>query len=111
MNTKDALVIGRDLIVSRKALCDLAKRFHVKKLALFGLATRGELRPDSDIDLLVEFEPGEAPSLWKSPELQAEFSRLFGGRPVDIVPPEVLRNPYRRKTIEQNLKVLFDEAA
>ena len=111
MNTKDALVIGNDLTVSQKALRSLIKRFHIKKLALFGSAARGELHPGSDIDLLVEFEPGNAPSLWSARELQDEFSRLFGGRPVDIVPPEVLRNPYRRKTIERDLKVLFDEAA
>jgi len=105
------LVIGGQLSVPRKALNDLVKRFHIKKLALFGSAARGELRPESDVDLLVEFDPEEAPSLWTATELQDELSRLFDGRPVDIVPPEVLRNPYRRKTIEQDLKVLHDEAA
>ena len=111
MNTKDALVIGNDLTVSQKVLRSLSKRFHIQKLALFGSAARGELRPGSDIDLLVEFEPGNAPSLWSAKALQDEFSRLFGGRPVDIVPPKVLRNPYRRTTIERDLKVLIDEAA
>lgn len=87
MKKKDILVIGKDLTVSRKALRFLINLYHIKKLALFGSAARGELRPDSDIDLLVEFEPGEAPSLWKTAELQKEFSLLFSGRPVDIVPP------------------------
>jgi len=111
MKTTDTLFIADDLRVSREVLNRLALKFHIRKLSLFGSAARGEMRPDSDIDLLVEFEPGKAPSLWSAAELQDAFSRLFGGRHVDIVPPEVLRNPYRRKTIERDLKVLVDEAA
>lgn len=110
-NREDAVVIGKDLTVSRKALDSLVERFHIRRLSVFGSAARGELRPDSDIDLLVEFEPEGAPSLWTDSQLRDELSRLFGGRPVDIVPPEVLRNPYRRKTIERDLRVLIDEAA
>lgn len=106
----DKLVIDESVVVSRAALLDLAKRFHIRRLGLFGSAARGKLTPESDIDLLVEFEPEAAPSLWAVQELQDDFVRLFGGRPVDIVSPEVLRNPYRRKTIERDLKVLYDAA-
>jgi predicted nucleotidyltransferase len=105
------LVIGNQLAISRSELETLARQFHIRQLGLFGSAARGELRTDSDIDLLVEFEPGQAPSLWDASRIQESFSRLFGGRPVDIVSPEVLRNPYRRKSIEKDLKVLFNEAA
>ncbi len=105
------LVIGNQLAISRTELEALARQYHIKHLALFGSAARGELRTDSDIDLLVEFEPGQAPSLWDTSQIQESFSRLFGGRPVDIVSPEVLRNPYRRRSIEKDLKVLFDKAA
>lgn len=107
----DVVQIGRQLTVSRKDLEALAKKYHIRRLSLFGSAARGELRPDSDIDLLVEFEPDKAPSLWKTADLQDEFSRLFQGRPVDVASPEILRNPFRRRTIEKDLKVLFDEAA
>lgn len=110
-NPRDVLTISAGLGVSRRALQALRRRFHIRRLAVFGSAARGELRPDSDIDLLVEFEPGEAPSLWSPSELQDAVSELFGGRSVDIVSPEVLRNPYRRRTIERDLKVLFDAAA
>lgn len=110
VNREDRIQIGRDLYVSRDQLLALARRFHIRRAALFGSAARGELRADSDIDLLVEFEPGQAPSLWAAQELQDDFSRLFGGRPVDIAPPEILRNPYRRKTIEPELKVLYEAA-
>jgi hypothetical protein len=110
MDQEDTIRIGDDLRVSRSEFESLARRYHIRRAALFGSASRGELRPDSDIDLLVEFEPGQAPSLWASAELEASFSRLFGGRSVDMVPPEILRNPFRRKTIEPDLKVLYDAA-
>ena len=109
--TDDVILIGGTIEVSRAALEALARKYHIRRLSLFGSAARGELRPDSDIDLMVEFEPGKAPSLWKVVTLQEEFSALFQGRPVDVTSPEILRNPFRRKTIEKDLKVLFDEAA
>jgi predicted nucleotidyltransferase len=96
------------LLIPQARLERLCRHFHINKLALFGSAARGELKPDSDVDLMIEFEPDRAPSLWDSHELNEEFSALFGNREVDIVPPEVLRNPYRRKTIQRDLKVLYE---
>jgi len=107
---KETLVIGGTIAVPRAELEQLARRYHIRRLELFGSAARGELRPDSDIDLLVEFEEAAAPSLWDAQQLQAELSRLLGGRRVDIAPPEILRNPYRRKTIERDAQVLYEAA-
>lgn len=92
-------VPGRKL----KALC---VKYGIRKLSLFGSAARGALRPDSDVDLMVEFDPENTPSLWEFPEMQDEFSRVFGRR-VDLVPPQVLDNPTRRKTIAPDLRVLY----
>ena len=108
---QELILIADAIAAPRSALAALAKKYHIRRISLFGSAARGKLRSDSDIDLLVEFEPGKAPSLWKATDLQDEFSRLFQGRPVDVASPEILRNPFRRKTIEKDLKVLFDEAA
>lgn len=94
--------------VSYPRLRELCRRYHVKRLSLFGSAARGDLRPDSDIDLMIEFEPGRAPSLWESTDMADDFSALFDKRRVDLVPPSVLRNPYRRKAIERDLKVLYE---
>ncbi len=109
--TREMIVIGEGIEVPRAALQALARKYHIRRLSLFGSAARGELRPDSDIDLLVEFEEGKGPSLWGMVEVQEQFSRLFGGRPVDLVTPVILENPFRRRTIEPDLKVLIDEAA
>lgn len=107
---RETLVIGGSIAVPRAALEALARRYHIRRLELFGSAARGELRPDSDIDLLVEFQDDAAPSLWDAQQLQTELSRLLGGRRVDIAPPEILRNPYRRKTIERDAQVLYEAA-
>lgn len=96
------------LQIPQKRLERLCRHFHIRKLALFGSAARGEMKPGSDVDLMVEFEPGRAPSLWDAPKLNEAFSALFGNRAVDIVPPEILRNPYRRKTIQRDLKLLYE---
>ncbi len=96
------------LRVPQDKLKKLCRRYHIRKLAVFGSAARGELGPRSDVDLMVEFEPNRAPSLWDAPAVDKAFSALFGNRPVDLVPPEVMRNPYRRRTIARDLKVLYE---
>lgn len=107
---KDIIQISGVISVSRRALFDLVKRYHIHRLVLFGSAARGELTPESDIDLMVEYDKGKAPSLWATDELQQAFSVVFGGRKVDIASPAILRNPYRRKSIESDMKVMYEAA-
>ena len=97
-----------ELDVPADKIAALCRRYGVAKLSLFGSAARGEMTPDSDVDLLVEFAPGSKVTLWDMPEMQAEFSALLGGRRIDHVPPEVMRNPFRRKSILADLRVLYE---
>lgn len=57
---------------------------HIRRLALFGSQLKGTARPDSDIDLLVEFEPDHTPGLFALAAMEIELSRLAGGRKVDL---------------------------
>lgn len=107
MRDEDTLLIGGTLPVSRAALRALVERYHIRRLVLFGSAARGELTPESDIDLLVEFEEGQAPSLGGMVEIQDAFSELFGGRKVDVTTASILENPYRRRAIERDMEVLY----
>lgn len=91
-----------------KKIAALCRRYGVAKLSLFGSAARGEMTPDSDVDLMVEFAPASKVTLWDMPKLQAEFSALFGRRRVELVPPEVMKNPFRRKSILADLRVLYE---
>ena len=99
---------ARSPTIPRARLAALCRKYHVRRLGLFGSAARGELSPQSDVDLLIEFEPGNAPSLWAEPEMREAFGALFGGRRVDLVPPQVMENPYRRKSILRDLRVLYE---
>lgn len=97
-----------ELNIERNRLAELCRQYGVRKLSLFGSAARGDMTPESDVDLMVEFEPGSRASLWDLPAMQQSFSALFGDRPVDLVPPDVLKNPFRRRAIVPELKVLYE---
>lgn len=93
MSNQERIVTGGTVVVSRAALRELAQRYHIRRLVLFGSAVRGELKPDRDIDLLAEFENDESPSLGGMVDLQEAFAALFGGRKVDVATPSILNNP------------------
>ncbi len=94
--------------VHRASLARLCRKYGVRKLSLFGSAARKTMNSTSDVDLLVEFAPESRASLFDFPAMQSDFSGLFGHRRVDLVPPEVLKNPYRRKTILPDLQTLYE---
>jgi len=77
-------------------LSELCRRWSVRRLALFGSVIRGDFTPQSDVDVLVEFEPGRTPGLGFF-EFESELSRLFGRR-VDLHTPGFL-SPYFRDAV------------
>lgn len=93
--------------VQRQQIADICKRYHVRRMRLFGSAAMGTERPDSDVDLLVEFLPGQAPSGFELVDMQVELASAFDGRRVDLAFPSVLRNPWRRQAIEAQLQPLY----
>ena len=70
------------LSINREKLSALCRRYHIKRLALFGSVLREDFRDDSDVDVLVEFEANHTPGLAFF-ELEGELSDLFGRR-VDL---------------------------
>ena len=76
--------IRPDIDVDAKALAAFCRRHHVRRLALFGSALRDDFGPQSDVDLLVEFDPGAAPGLFTIAGMEQELSGLFGGREIDL---------------------------
>ena len=67
-----------------EALASVCRRHQIRRLSLFGSTLKGADRPDSDVDLLVEFEPDAKPSLLTMAEIELELSPLLGGRKVDL---------------------------
>ena len=88
-------------------LADYCRRNRIAYLALFGSAVRGELRPDSDIDLLVEFAPDARIGFLALGRMQRELATLFG-RPVDLVPRGGLKRLIRQEVL-QSARVLYTE--
>jgi predicted nucleotidyltransferase len=80
-------------------IAEFCKRNRIRKLSLFGSALRGELRKDSDIDILVEFPPGATPSLFDLARMERELSTLVGGRKVDLRTPQDLSRYFRDEVI------------
>ncbi|MBZ5724436.1 MAG: nucleotidyltransferase family protein [Acidobacteriia bacterium] len=68
----------------------ICRRHQVRELSLFGSAARGELRPDSDVDLLVDFLPGARPGLLGLSAMMRELTALLG-RPVDLAVKPALK--------------------
>jgi len=96
------------LRIPKKEIAALCRKYGVRKLSLFGSAARGEMKPESDVDLMLEFDPASKTSLWDYPAMQEDFSVLFDHRKVEFASPEILRNPFRRKTILPDLKTLYE---
>ena len=80
-------------------LATLCGRWRVKKLSLFGSRLKGLARPDSDIDLLVEFEPGGEPGLMGLTQLEIELSELAGGAKEDLRTAEDLSRYFRDEVV------------
>jgi predicted nucleotidyltransferase len=80
-------------------IAEFCKRNGVRKLSLFGSALRDDFRPDSDIDLLVEFRDGAAPSLLDLARMERELSVVLGGRKVDLRTPQELSRYFRDEVV------------
>jgi predicted nucleotidyltransferase len=85
-------------------LAEFARRHHVSRLALFGSILGPDFRPDSDIDLLVEFEPGRSPGMVGFGGMILELSDLLGRR-VDLRTPSDL-SPYFRSAVLKRARTL-----
>lgn len=73
----------------KRRLAAFCRKHHIRRLSLFGSALREDFRPDSDVDVLVEFQPEHTPGL-QIVDIADELSDLFGGHKVDLVNPRYL---------------------
>ena len=81
-----------------RQLSDFCRRYHVRRLALFGSVLREDFRPDSDVDVLVAFETGTHVGFLTLARMQRELSDLFK-RPVDLVPMDGLKAVIRESVL------------
>jgi predicted nucleotidyltransferase len=102
----DSFAYARRLNVTAEVLRDFARRQNLRELSIFGSVLRDDFRPDSDVDVLVELEPGQVMTIERYLAMKDELEALFGHR-VDLVEKPLLRNPYRRGEILRTREVLY----
>ena len=89
------------LLFDRDALAALCRRRHIRRLSLFGSVLKGTARPDSDVDLLVEFAPEAKPSLLDLADIEQELSTLLAGRRVEVRTAEDLSRYFRDEVVRE----------
>lgn len=95
------------ITVPQEKVADFCRRWKITELALFGSVLRDDFGPDSDVDVLVTFEPDYQ---WGWDELAAMIAELrdvFGGRRIDFVEKDAVVNPFRRHEIRTTAAVLY----
>ena len=85
--------------IPRTAIAEFCRRNQIRKLALFGSVLRSDFRPDSDIDVLVEFKPERKVGFFELYDLEQELSRELGGRRIDINTPQCLSKYFREQVL------------
>ena len=92
--------------VSEAALAAFCQENGIRRLAIFGSALRDDFGPESDIDVLVEFEPERIPGLLGVAGMELALSELFTGRKVDLRTAEDL-SPYFRQDVLDRAEVQY----
>jgi predicted nucleotidyltransferase len=85
---------------TRVKLEEICRRYHVRKLSIFGSALHGDARPESDLDILVEFIPGHVPGFFTFVDLRDELSTTFD-RQVDLRTSEDLSKYFRDNVVKE----------
>ena len=86
--------------IDQKKIIDFCRRHHIRKLAFFGSVLRDDFRPDSDVDVLVEFEPGTIVGLIRLAGIELELSKIVQRR-VDLRTPAELSRYFREEVLEK----------
>lgn len=97
------------LQVDPERIAEFCRHNGIRRLALFGSVLRDDFRRDSDVDVLVEFEPGRVPGLLRLARMERELSEVFAGRRVDLRTPADLSR-YFRDEVLSTARIQYDAA-
>jgi predicted nucleotidyltransferase len=87
--------------VDKEAIARFCRKHHIRWLALFGSALRADFRPDSDVDVLVQFSSSHVPGFLGLARMARELSGVLDGRAVDLRTPEDLSRYFRKEVLAQ----------
>lgn len=92
--------MGARIAIDREKIADFCRRHHIRRLALFGSVLRDDFRPDSDVDVLVEFEPGATVGFLRLAAMELELSGILG-RKGDLRTPAELSRYFRDEVLKE----------
>ena len=101
-------LMGIAIDVSPHQIADFCQRHHIRKLALFGSVLRDDFSPNSDVDVLVEYEPASVVTLLDMAGQELELGQMIG-RKVDLRTPEDLSRHIRQK-VTTTAQVIYERA-
>lgn len=93
--------MNAQISIPKEQIASFCRERHIRRLAILGSALRSDFGPNSDIDVLVEFEPDHAPGLFGMARMERELSTLLGGRKVDLRTPEDLSRYFRQTVLDE----------
>ncbi|MEW6658619.1 MAG: nucleotidyltransferase family protein [Thermodesulfobacteriota bacterium] len=98
--------MAHNLEIDQERIREFCQRWKIAEFSLFGSVLREDFNPESDVDVLVSFEPDVPWSLFDWMDMIDELKTIFG-RDVDLVETSGLRNPFRRKEIMAHRQVIY----
>lgn len=105
MNAFEKLSVN-GIKISQADILNVVEKYNIKEISVFGSSIRNDFKPDSDIDLLIEFIDSSQISLFDLLDIQEYFEKITK-RPIDVVEPAGLINPYRRESILKSKEILY----
>lgn len=89
------------IAIPKAEIALFCQRYHIRKLSLFGSVLRDDFTAESDVDFLVEFEPGKTPGFFKIVSMEMELSKLLEGRKIDLRTPNELSIYFRDRVMAE----------
>lgn len=87
--------------IPKDKIADFCRRHHIRKLSLFGSVLRDDFGPESDVDVLVEFQPEHVPGFIRLAGMEIELAEMLGGRRVDMNTPNSLSRYFRNQVLSE----------
>jgi predicted nucleotidyltransferase len=89
------------IAIPKEEINQFCQRHQIRKLSLFGSVLRNDFTPESDVDFLVEFEPGKTPGFFKMASMERELSEMLEGRKIDLRTPNELSIYFRDRVMAE----------
>src|SRR5690242_2268445 len=100
------MVANARIELPRKQIEEFCRKYGVQEFSLFGSVLRDDFSADSDVDVMLKFQPGFGFTFENTPDIQDELQAIFG-RPVDVIEKDAIANPFRRHAILSSYQVVY----